>query len=360
MDILTVKDAAGLLEVDQKTVYRLIERDGLPAFRVGRQWRLRLSDVERWIDGQLRAHEAEAAYGTKQATLFKEPAPQEQDQEVSFSDSAFTENSDLPVHRWVPWIAGYSARFVEDAIRRYIPQDRDPAEFRVMDPFAGVGTTLVTAYLRGHNVVGFEINPYAAKACRLKLSVDRLPAEELERRIADFRKVVSARVKEGAEPQSSPPPGFVSRRPFFSPAVERKVLLTWDYVCGIEGADLRRCFEVALAAELVSFSNYTYEPSLGTRVGAGKREVADAPVVDLIARKLSQMAHDLRAVQRATPQLGGGAPLPRRPVRAGGQPGRRQRRPGGHLAALREQLPLPAQHAPAALLARPVRSARPT
>ncbi len=305
MDILTVRNAAGLLEVDQKTVYRLIERDGLPAFRVGRQWRLRLSDVEKWIDGQLRAREAGAVYGLKQAPLFAEPARQEHQQgEVSFSDSAFTENSDLPVHRWVPWIAGYSARFVEDAIRRYVPQDRDPAEFRVMDPFAGVGTTLVTAYLRGHNVVGFEINPYAAKACRLKLSADRLPAQELEQRIADFRKVVSARVRGGDEPQSRPPRGFVSRRPFFSPAVERKVLLAWDYVCGIEDADLRRCFEVALAAELVSFSNYTYEPSLGTRVGAGKREVEDAPVVDLIARKLSQMAQDLRTVQRATPQWG--------------------------------------------------------
>jgi excisionase family DNA binding protein len=304
VDILTVKDAAGLLEVDQKTVYRLIELEGLPAFRVGRQWRLRLSDVEKWIDGQLQAREAEAVYRLKQAPLFLEQAAQVQEAEISFSDSAFTENGDLPVHRWVPWIAGYSARFVEDAIRRYIPQDREPAEFLVMDPFAGVGTTLVTAYLRGHSVAGFEINPYAAKACELKLSVDRLAAQELESGIGEFRRAVCARVAAGEAPQSTPPKGFISRRPFFSPQVERKVLLAWDHISGIADADLRRCFEVALAAELVSFSNYSYEPSLGTRIGAGKREVADAPVVDMIARKLAQMAHDVRAVQRAAPRWG--------------------------------------------------------
>ena len=299
MDILTVKAAADLLEVDQKTVYRLIERDGLPAFRVGRQWRLRLSDVEGWIEGQLHAREAPASYGVKQSPLFSAPAPEEAEKQASFSDSVFTENSDLPVHRWVPWIAGYSARFVEDVIRRYIPQDREPSEFCVMDPFAGVGTTLVTAWLRGHSVAGFEINPYAAKACELKLSLDRLPADELGRLIADFRETVSARMARGDDPQSTPPPGFVTRQRFFSPQVERKVLLVWDYVRGVAELDLRRCFEIALAAELVGFSNYSYEPSLGTRAGAGKREVLDAPVVPLVVRKLSQMLEDVRRAQQA-------------------------------------------------------------
>ena len=36
----------------------------------------------------------------------------------------------------------------------------------VLDPFAGVGTTLVESVFAGHNAVGFEINPYALLACR--------------------------------------------------------------------------------------------------------------------------------------------------------------------------------------------------
>ena len=37
----------------------------------------------------------------------------------AFRDTAFTANRDLPVHRWVPWIAGFSKHFIEDAIKSY-------------------------------------------------------------------------------------------------------------------------------------------------------------------------------------------------------------------------------------------------
>ena len=60
-------------------------------------------------------------------------------------------NRDAPVHRWVPWIAGYSKHFVEDAINRYTS---GPSV--VLDPFAGVGTTLLEADLAGHKAIGFE------------------------------------------------------------------------------------------------------------------------------------------------------------------------------------------------------------
>ena len=82
-----------------------------------------------------------------------------------FSDPAFSGNKRLPIHRWVPWIAGYSQQFVQDALKRYLP-----TQGTVLDPFAGVGTTLVEAILSGHHALGFEINPYAALACRTKLN----------------------------------------------------------------------------------------------------------------------------------------------------------------------------------------------
>ena len=63
-----------------------------------------------------------------------------------FRDPAFTANRDAPVHRWVPWIAGFSKHFVEDALARFTDS---PSV--VLDPFAGVGTTLVEADLAGHD-----------------------------------------------------------------------------------------------------------------------------------------------------------------------------------------------------------------
>jgi len=84
-----------------------------------------------------------------------------------FADSAFADNKLRPIHRWVPWIAGFSSEFVRDAFNRYLPNKRTETT-TVLDPFCGVGTTLIEALRCGHNAVGFEINPYAALAARAK------------------------------------------------------------------------------------------------------------------------------------------------------------------------------------------------
>ncbi len=306
MEVLTTQEAASLLEVDDKTVYRLIKRDGLPAFKVGRAWRIRMTDLEAWIDDQLRAREAAATYAT-QRPLFAEPeAEQSSPLKPGFSDSAFTENADALIHGWVPWIAGFSSAFVGDALDHYLDGSDGP-KTTVMDPFAGVGTTLVTALLRGHSVMGWEVNPYAAEVCRLKLDVRRIPADILAEQIEKFESEVRKAVQTGAEPELAAPAGFRTRRAFFSPPVKRKVLLARQFAEGIENDRVRRCFRVALASEMVGFSNYSYEPSLGTRAAAGKRDVDDAPVVRVIAAKLRQMLRDIREVQgRPAPAAGEG------------------------------------------------------
>jgi hypothetical protein len=59
----------------------------------------------------------------------------------------------------------------------------------VLDPFAGVGTTLVQALLNGFNSVGFEINPYAALACKIKLNSAKLDLEKLEASYLGYQEV---------------------------------------------------------------------------------------------------------------------------------------------------------------------------
>ena len=98
------------------------------------------------------------------------------------------------------------------------------------------------------------------------------------------------------EPQSSPPPGFKSRIPFFSPAVERKVLFTIDYLSNLT-PPIRELFSVGLSSVIINFSNYSYEPSLGSRPAAGKVLILDAPVGDILTTKLKQMAEDIAEFQ---------------------------------------------------------------
>lgn len=53
---LTVKEVAGLLSVDPKTVYRLAQKGELPGFKVAGSWRFLKDDIDSWIEGQKSAH----------------------------------------------------------------------------------------------------------------------------------------------------------------------------------------------------------------------------------------------------------------------------------------------------------------
>ncbi len=162
----------------------------------------------------------------------------------------------------------------------------------VLDPFAGVGTTLVEADLAGHSGSGFEINPYAAFAAQLKLSAYRLPITALRSVIDALSHHALTVEANGTMPTSIPPPGFRTRSPFYSPEVERKVLLLMDFVSRQTDTQIVAALRLAFAATMVEYSNYSYEPSLGRRTAVGRAEVKDHPVALRVAHKLTQMLED--------------------------------------------------------------------
>ena len=203
-----------------------------------------------------------------------------------FRDPAFMANREASVHRWVPWIAGFSRQFVQDALARYL---RAPGV--VLDPFAGVGTTLIEADIAGHAAIGFEINPYAVFAARTKLGAHRLEPARLRAASAEFEAFMEAAARTDRAPEAAAPAAFRTRAPFYSPAVERKVLLAFDFMAALE-APIAALFRVAFAATMVGYSNYSYEPSLGRKASVGRPEVIDDDVAGAIAAKLQQMADD--------------------------------------------------------------------
>jgi excisionase family DNA binding protein len=49
---LTTEEVLEYLNVNLRTVYRLIKAGKIPAIRVGRQWRFRKRDLDKWLDSQ--------------------------------------------------------------------------------------------------------------------------------------------------------------------------------------------------------------------------------------------------------------------------------------------------------------------
>lgn len=228
-----------------------------------------------------------------------------------FKDPAALENKCLPIHRWVTWIAGFSAGFAGNTISKYLPH---PAENSlVLDPFAGVGTTLIEALRKGINTIGFEINPFAALVSRVKLQSIQIDLKELRKAITDYESFMTplesqidrAFVKGHGteelpsvpEPITKPPELFRSRIPFFSPPVEKKILFTLDCIHSLKNPLVQDLFRIALGAVMVSVSNYSYEPSLGSRPAAGKEIIANATVSKVVSRKLWEMAEDIEWLQ---------------------------------------------------------------
>jgi len=64
---LTTEEVLEYLQVNLRTVYRLIKAGKIPAVRVGRQWRFRKRDIDAWLDSQRSRNESPTAPITSSA-----------------------------------------------------------------------------------------------------------------------------------------------------------------------------------------------------------------------------------------------------------------------------------------------------
>jgi excisionase family DNA binding protein len=294
-DILTLSEAARLVRVSPKTLGELARTRRVPAQKVGREWRFLRSALEAWLGSQdsLRSGPSHGPGSVAERDV------QYEIRFAGFGDTAFSENHKRRLHRWVPWVAGFSSSFVAGVLDN-VKRNGEP--LMVLDPFAGVGTTLVEAIQSGDNAIGFEINPYAALVCKVKARTAHYDVSRLSSAIERFNDYGDEKLWRNTPPSSIPPPAFRSRVPFFSPDIEPQVLACLDFMHEETSGWVREFFQLALGSVMVSFSNYSYEPSLGTRAAAGKPNVEQADVPGILERKLWDIHDDIVHFQSDTVQ----------------------------------------------------------
>jgi hypothetical protein len=97
--------------------------------------------------------------------------------------STFVNNMGLPVHRWFRYSAGFSAKWVERVVSEHLHSGTQ----RVFDPFAGSGTTLLSAEAVGVESMGMESHPFVARVARAKLHchTDPVRYEAFARQVLD-------------------------------------------------------------------------------------------------------------------------------------------------------------------------------
>lgn len=88
-DFLTVKDAAQLLNMSPKTVYRLVERNAINAIQFSeRKTLIRRSDLERYFDNNLKEIEKNKIDPIEEITIFNSYTMQEVIDKFQISSSA--------------------------------------------------------------------------------------------------------------------------------------------------------------------------------------------------------------------------------------------------------------------------------
>jgi hypothetical protein len=92
--------------------------------------------------------------------------------------TVFTGNMGSPVHRWFRYPAGFSAAWASSAVTRATEKQQT---VRVLDPFAGSGTTLLAAQLAGADSVGWEPHPFVFRVAQAKLAWSTSPARFVAR-----------------------------------------------------------------------------------------------------------------------------------------------------------------------------------
>jgi nitrogen PTS system EIIA component len=50
--LLTIEEVAGFLHMNPMTVYAWVREGKIPAFKIGKVWRFRKTDIESWLKSQ--------------------------------------------------------------------------------------------------------------------------------------------------------------------------------------------------------------------------------------------------------------------------------------------------------------------
>jgi excisionase family DNA binding protein len=50
LSLLSLAEASKILQISKRTLFRLIQQKEMPAFKVGGQWRIRESQLRKWVE----------------------------------------------------------------------------------------------------------------------------------------------------------------------------------------------------------------------------------------------------------------------------------------------------------------------
>jgi hypothetical protein len=179
------------------------------------------------------------------------------DLELSWSERDLPERERTKhVHRLHPYLGKFIPQLVEILLERYVP-----AGGRVLDPFAGSGTTLVQSLESGREATGIDVAAFNCLLMRVKTAGynEFVLESEIRDALGRFRSV------DGSLQGLSPGHGYIGR--WFAPRAARELLAFRSIVTDYEHADVLRVVlaRAARSARLTTHFDLDFprEPQMG-------------------------------------------------------------------------------------------------
>ena len=181
----------------------------------------------------------------------------------------FDDNRLRPIHRWYPFIEGYSADLVLGLLVDL------PDDSIVLDCFAGSGTTLLQAANLGLTSFYCEVNPYLAWVTNAKVNSSRSSVRDGSlSALAKFERYIKSSRSQRVQ-TSHPLVVADSRRGFFPEGVAAEVVRIMNWI------DHNLDGPVADLAKLACTSSLIPSSNMVRRTDLRRRNAHDAPPKDL-------------------------------------------------------------------------------
>ncbi|GAB62566.1 MAG: hypothetical protein DWB56_00385 [Candidatus Jettenia sp.] len=197
----------------------------------------------------------------------------------------FTSNFGEHVHRWAPYIQGFSAAFVQSILDQYKDDYKSPI---ILDPFAGCGTVLTQSKLNGYKSTGTELNPLLQFIADVKVN-----SWDIEPKL--LLKIFSSVPKD----LKTPAPEFLKSKNQFNPGVLSNLEFLKGGIDAIptkikEQMKVKNLILLAFSSILIDCSNLKRTPCLG--YWKGKKVADNAPWI-LMEHKIKDICKDLEILQ---------------------------------------------------------------
>jgi len=217
----------------------------------------------------------------------------------------FDKNKNVFVHRWYPFVEGYSKEFIEDILGE-LPFTPVCA----LEPFCGSGTTPVELQNHGIKCYSFEVSPFMHLLSRVKLGRN-YNVETFEHYVKAVTKKLSRTSRNIRQ---------IEPLPFGNTIVKRDNSKKWNFhdtsmdgILDIRNAiktivdnnDYRELFTIALASIIVQTSNlFRNGKCLSYKKGWETRILSRKEIHNFFLDKLNSIfAEDIRIISKQSPSV---------------------------------------------------------